>query len=102
MSLEVKIHNLIADITDPSVRIDIASTLYYLADVYASGKANEDEIRDSLLDICATVIGLKEAGLTHDEIMKKARAMVEELMRAFRAETMRRRTLSRYSMRFRL
>jgi len=37
MSLQARIVNLIAGIIDPTVRIDVASTINYLFAVYADG-----------------------------------------------------------------
>jgi len=100
MSLQMMIMNLISGIRDPTTRIDIASTIHYLFDIYAGGHANEGDIRNSIFDICRDVLRFKFPDLTEDEIREKAGEMTEEFMRVFRLESARRRVMSRIRPRF--
>jgi len=96
LSVQAKIMNLLSGITDPTVRVDIASTVNYLFSVYSGGHANEDEIRDCLYEVCLDVISVTHPELIEEEVRKKSRTLVEEFIRAFRLESTRRRMLSRF------
>ena len=91
MSLQAKILSLIADITDPAMRIDIASTINYIFSLYTTGHFKDDEIRNALRDIIRDVIAIVHPELTDEEIRKKTKDLVEDFMRAFRVESARRR-----------
>jgi len=99
MSLQSKILNLLSGITDPTMRVDIASTVNYLFSLYCGGHANENEIRDALYEICVDVVGATHPELTEEEVRKKSRTMVEEFMRAFKLESTMRRMFSRFGRR---
>jgi len=81
LSVQAKILNLLSGITDPTVRMDIASTVNYLFSIYSGGHANEDEIRNSLYEVCLDVISVTHPELIEEEVRKKSRTMVEEFMR---------------------
>mgnify|MGYP000719327481 FL=1 len=91
MSVRAKILNLLSGITDPTIRVDVASTIYYLMDIYASGSAKEGEIKQSLFEICFDVIRATRPDLIEEEARQEAQKMADELMSAFRMETLRRR-----------
>lgn len=95
MSLQAKILSLLADITDPTTRMDIASTLYYLCDLYSAGQVKEDELRGYLTDIIRDVISAVYPELSDEEVKAKTGEMVEEFIRLFKLETIRRRTFAR-------
>jgi len=99
MSLQAKILSLLSGIDDPTVRMDVASTINYLFSIYTGGHANEDEIRDALYEIFLDIIDAVHPELTREEKEKKSRTMVEEFMRAFRLESTMRRMLSRFGRR---
>lgn len=99
MSLQAKILNLIGGIKDPSVRIDVASTINYLFSLYCSGTVREDEIRRSLLEVCMDVITVTYPDLTLEEIRKKSEVLVDEFIKAFRVESTVRRMFSRFRSR---
>ena len=96
MSLQAKIMNLIGGITDPTIRMDIASTINYLFQVYVSGGANESEIRDSLYEVCRDVISALYPDLVEEEVRKRSAKMAEEFIRVFRLESAYRRMASRF------
>jgi len=96
MSLQAKILNLISEITDPAERMDISASIYYLFQVYMSGQVKEDDIRDSLYEICVNVFRAKSPELLDEEVRKKARELTEEFMSAFRFGSMARRTYRRF------
>jgi len=95
MSKRDKVLSLLGGITDPVMRVDIATTMDYLMDLFSSGGANEAQIRDSLFEICQTVISYTHPELTEEEVRKKSAVMANELVKSFKVETIRRRTMAR-------
>lgn len=95
MSLQAKILDLISGFNDPTLRVDVSATINYLFQLYASGSAAEDRIRDSVYEVCYDVIRAKAPDLTDEEVRERARQMTEEFMRAFRLESALRRTMAR-------
>jgi len=96
LSLQSKILNLLSGITDPTMRVDIASTINYLFSLYSSGAINEGEVKDSLYEICLDVISVMHPELLEEEVRKKSRVLVDEFIRAFRLESTMRRMLTRF------
>jgi len=96
MSLQAKILNLISGIDDPGLRIEISRTIYYLYNVYVSGAAPEESIRNDLIEICTLIVSEKEPTLLPDEQKKKAEKLANELLNAFKLESMSRRTIAKY------
>lgn len=99
MSLQAKILNLLSGIGDPLVRMDIASSIHYLSDIYASGSAKEEEVRNSVYEICYDVIRATRPELIEEEARDEAKRMTDEIMSAFRMETLRRRISTRFRAR---
>lgn len=99
MSLQAKVLNLLSGITDPMIRMDVSSTIYYLMDVYASGSASEEEVRRSLFEICLDVIRFTRPDLVEEEAREQANKFVDELIAAFRIETLRRRVATSFRSR---
>ena len=99
MSLRAKVLNLLSGVTDPVIRVDVSSTIFYLADIYASGSAKEAEIKQSLFEICFDVIRATRPDLIEEEARQEAQKMADELMSAFRTETLRRRISTRFRAR---
>jgi len=100
MSLNDLVMSLIADISDPAVRMDIAATIYYLRDVYMTGRVREEEILESLQEVCETVIRMKRPDLTDEEVKAEAEKFAKQLMQAIKLETMRMRMIRVTRMRF--
>jgi|GEM_PF-2005974 len=99
MSFRDLVLSLVADITDPTIRMDVSATLYYLRDVYLSGRAKEDEILESIIEVVDTVLSVKLRGLTKEERLERVKEIADELFKALKLETMRLRLMR--SMRFR-
>jgi len=87
--------NLIAGITDPMVRIDVASTINYLFSIYTDGTIREGEARNALREVCTDVVSVLYPEFTEEEVRKRVASMVNEFMRAFKLESTVRRMLSR-------
>jgi hypothetical protein len=96
MSLMQKVQALIAGIEDPKVRLDVASTIKFLSDLYGSGRANEEEVRSDLFDICADVIRMSNPALVEDEVRKRASIVADELFQTIRIELVMGRTMAKY------
>jgi hypothetical protein len=96
VSLQIKILNLLSGITDPTTRIDISTTINFFYQLFTTGRAREDEIRDSLFEVLVDVLKFKNPELLDEEVKKRAREMVEEFITAFRVESMARRTYTRF------
>jgi len=96
MSLHNLITSLISSLKDPVARMDIASTIRYIFDVFSSGGANENQVRDALYDVIVDVLSATRFDLTDEEIKKKAASLTDEFIRAFRVESVRRRVLSKF------
>lgn len=95
MSLQAKILNLVSGIDDPTIRIEVSRTIYYLFSVYQSGKVPEENIVQDLYEICLTVIVNKHPELSQEEAKNRAKQLAHEILNAFRIETMLRRTIGR-------
>ena len=89
MSLRDLTLSLLSGIKDPRVRIDVSTTIYYLRDVYSTGRVSEEEIRESLYEVIETIIKVKEPDLLPEERKKKVERLVEQFMDAIKLETSR-------------
>jgi hypothetical protein len=84
------------------VRVDVASTVNYLFTLYASGHANETEVRDALYTACLEVVSAMHPELTQEEVKKKSGIMAEEFLRAFKLESTSKRMMSVFRGKLRL
>jgi len=98
MSLQAKILNLLSGISDPGIRMEVSKTIMFLFNVYRSGVASEDDIKSDLVEICTTVIAEKEPTLSPEEIKKKAEKMAQEILNAFKLESITRRAMTKYGL----
>jgi len=96
MSLQAKILSLISGITDTVVRVDVASTINYLYEVYASGRVKGEEVRRELFAVCSDVVSGVHPELSEEEVRRIANGMADEFMRIFRVESLRRRIMARF------
>jgi len=96
VSLQAKILSLISGITDPTARIDIASTINYLFQIWIGGHAQEKEIRSSLFEVCFDVISGTHPELTEEEVRRISNNMTNEFMRLFKIEGLTRRMMARF------
>lgn len=93
-SLHQMVLNLISGIDDPSIRVEVSRTIFYLYNIYASG-VEESEVRDGLEDVVRTVLRAKFPDMEKEEFKAMVKRTVDEFMQAFRLTTMLRRTISR-------
>lgn len=96
MSLRQKVREIIDQLAVAEVRLDVAQTLFFLFDVYASGRVSEEEIKRDLFDVALTVVNIAKPDLSLEEKREEAGRLAEELMLAFKREGIRRRLLSKY------
>ena len=99
MPAHEKILSLLSGIDDPSIRLEVLRTVQYLYEVYASGQASEDEIRNDLIEVLLTVITAKHPELTQEEARKMAEEMANSIMIDFKMTTMTRRLMRMRRMR---
>jgi len=99
MSLHAKLLNLLSGIDDPSIRIEISKTIFYLYNVYASGGASEDDIRNDLVEIATMIVEEKNPTLSPDDKKKLVETIVNDLLRAFKMESMMKRSMMKYKLR---
>jgi len=69
MSLQAKILSLISGISDTVVRVDVASTINFLYEVYASGRAKGEEVRRELYAVCSDVVSGVHPELSEEELL---------------------------------
>lgn len=94
-SLHQMILNLISGIDDPSIRVEVSRTIFYLYNIYASGGVEEREVRDGLEDVVGTVLRAKFPDMEKEEFKAMVKRTVDEFMQAFKLTTMLRRTIAR-------
>jgi hypothetical protein len=87
MTLWTKINALLAGIGDPKTRIDIASTINFLYNLFSHGGISEDQLRQELTEICATVIEVSNPILPKDEVLKRAEAEADDLIKTMKVES---------------
>lgn len=96
MSLMAKVRALIAGIEDTHIRVDVATSIKYLFELYADGRAREQDILDDLRELLASVLSETKPEATPDEIMKLSSVLAEEFIRTFKVEGSARRLMSKY------
>jgi len=99
MSLHSLIMSLLSGILDPVTRVDIASTIHYIFDIYSSGNISDADAKNALFEICVDVLRATKPDLTDEEIKENAEQLSEQFIKAFRIEALRRRMLSRFRSR---
>jgi hypothetical protein len=87
MTLWTKINALLAGISDPKTRIDIATSINYLYNLFSHGAISEDQLRSDLKEICASVIEASNPLLTEEEAMRRAEAVVDDLVKTMKLES---------------
>ena len=101
MSLQALILSLLEDIPDAAARTDIATSIFYLRDLYVNGQIKEADLRNDLAEVVSTVLSLTHPELLPEELKAKTKELVEQLMRAIKAETIRARLMRRRGLPFR-
>jgi len=97
MSLTQKIQALVSGIDDPRMRMDVASTITFLADLYGNGRISREDLARDLYDICVDVLRASNPELLDEEIAERARILADELLQAIRLSRLAQRTIYRYS-----
>jgi hypothetical protein len=91
MTLWTKVNALLAGISDPKTRIDIATSINYLYNLFSHGAISEDQLRSDLKEICASVIESSNPLLTEEEAMRRAEAVADDLIRTMKLESIHHR-----------
>ena len=90
--------NLISGLDDASLRMEVAKTMMYLFNVYATGRADESEVKQSVMEVVRDVLKYLHPELAPEELKKMVKERTEEIMHAFRMQTIFRRTAVRASI----
>lgn len=98
MDVTELINKLLVGIKNPAFRMEVASTINYLLDVYSNSVANEDDIRNDLYDICSTVLSISNPDKSKEEITEMAKDMAEQFVRTFKITSLSRRAMSKYKV----
>ena len=96
MGLWSKVNALISGIPDNRLRIEIASTINFLYNVYAQGGVNEDQLRGELKEICRTVVELSNPMLLPEDVNDRAEVLADELIRDMKIEALMHRVRVRF------
>ena len=96
-SIQSVVMSLLSGVDDPEIRMEVMRTIYFLFQVYKTGRVADEAILNDLFDICYRVIRAKHPDLTKEEATERARRMAEELLESFRLQTMFSRTTARFS-----
>jgi endonuclease III len=96
MSVVNLITSLISGIKEPATRMDIASTINYLLDLYSSRMITDEEVEESLREICRDVLTATMIKASKEEINKKVDEFTFEFMKAFKITSLGRRAMSKY------
>jgi len=102
VSLQSLILSLISEIKDPAIRNDIASTIYFIRDLYMDNKINDEQLQSDLTEIIDTVVSAVYPDLIGEAKLKKVEELTQQFMRAIKLETLRARQLRRQFGRLRL
>lgn len=89
MSLEALILTLISEIDDAAIRSDIAATITYLSELYATGRISENELKDELKEVVRTVIEAVNPHLLPEEVAEKTEDLTAQLIRQIKLKTLR-------------
>jgi len=92
---QAKVLKVLEGITDPELRINVSSTVFFLLDVYATGKVDENEIKRDLTDIFKDVIAYKNPGMPPPQVLEEAKKVAEDVLRDARILRMARMTMGR-------
>ena len=95
MTLWTKINALLAGISDPKTRIDVATSINYLYNLFSHGVISEDQLRSDLKEICASVIEASNPLLVEEEVIQRAEAVAEDLVKTMKVESIHYRTMRR-------
>jgi hypothetical protein len=95
MTLWSKIRALISGIGDPKVRMDVASSINFLFDLFRHGNITEEQLKKDLTDICGSVIEVTNPLIPKDEVRERAEIVADDLIRTMKVESIHYRVRSR-------
>ena len=97
MSLQSLVLTIISDITDPATRMDISSTIFFLRDLYFSGRISQEELRKELTSVVDTVFKAVHPEWLPDERKAKVKEIVDQLVRAITLSAVKTHLFSKFS-----
>jgi len=96
VSLMQKVKVVMDMFSDTNVRLDLAQTITFLFDVYRSGRASEDQIREDLRELFMSLVSVARPELAPEERGEIASQLAEDFLSAFKLEGSFRRLMSKY------
>jgi len=95
MTLWSKIRSLISGIGDSRVRVDIASSINFLFDLFRHGQITEEQLKKELTNICRSVIEITNPLIPEDEVSMRAEVIADDLIRTMKVESIHYRVRAR-------
>lgn len=93
MSLQSLILSLLDGITDPKERSDIASTIFFFANLYETGRINDDQLTHDVIEVVSHALDITHPELLPDEKKKKVSEISRQIIGAIKITTLRRRAI---------
>jgi len=94
-SLQAKILSILSGIDEASIRIEISKTIFYLFEIYRSGRASDEDILQDLFEVSKTIVTLKGLAVTPEEIQQKGMELAKDLLNTFKVNCLYRRVASK-------
>lgn len=95
MGWQEKVIKLLDGITDPVLRANVSSTIFFLMDVFASGKVSEEEVKGDLLDVFKQILAYKHPEWPPPKVHDEAKKLLEDIISDFRLARMTRMVMGR-------
>lgn len=98
MSYMKHILSLLSGVEDAAIRIDVMRAVEFLREVFMTGRASENEIRNDLVSLLLDVILTTKPELTPEEAKQKAEEIADNILREWRIESGFRRVRARLGL----
>jgi hypothetical protein len=85
----------ILKLPDHRTRLDVAMTINFLVNLFARGRISEEKLREELIKILVEVLDFMHPEYTREELLNRAEALADDLIRAIKVDTITTRVASR-------
>lgn len=99
MSLPALVLSLIAEIRDPTLRTDVAGTIYFLRDLYVDGRIGEEELAREVRDVVRMVVAATRPDLPPPQVEEVSAEIAGQIVAAIKMDTLKGRTMTRHAER---
>jgi len=89
-----KLQEILSDVPDHRTRLDVASTVNYLANLFSRGTINEEQLKEELTKILVEVLDYTQPS-SPEELKNRAESVAQDLIRAIKVDTVSRRVAAR-------